>query len=193
MSLGRSPKTAKSSRWRVRWARPDRGVFQIVPFGGEWRCGRHAGDAGRAAQTSMRVSRISHACLRPARYVPAPPVQPRSGGMAGDAGRERTRDRRTACSIHPQVAARGVGLLLALDGYHPFPLPPVLSSDRAPAARPSAPRRCAMPRVARAYSRRQNVAAEDAPSDPDLGLDRRAFTRTLDRFYVGAAAGRLRA
>ncbi len=157
-----------------------KGVFQIVPLG-------TSGDTvGTQIPTDARLDeharfeRIAEACGRPVTYLlhshNHAPEEWRTMIDASDAAQRRGLD------IHPQVAARGVGLLLSLDGYHIFQARP---SYMAIAYLPRAERAAAMrvPERRAAILSEANVGPEAAPSRRILGLAER-FAAVLERFYV---------
>ncbi|WP_174274019.1 N-acyl-D-amino-acid deacylase family protein [Sphingomonas bacterium] len=157
-----------------------KGVFQIVPLG----C---SGDTvGTQIPTEERLSehdrfeRIAEACGRPVTYLlhshNHAPEEWREMIAASEAAQRRGLD------IHPQVAARGVGLLLSLDGYHIFQARP---SYMAIAHLPRAERAAAMrvPERRAAILSEANVGPDEAPTRRILGLAER-FAQVLDRFYV---------
>ena len=157
-----------------------RGVLQIVPLG-------TSGDTvGTQIPTEERLleherfERLAQACGRPVTYLlhshnHAPQEWRQMIDASVSAGGR-------GLPIRPQVAARGVGLLLALDGYHIFQ------------ARPSYMEIAHLPRVERARAMRDpdrrgailseaNFAQEAAPSRRIHGLAER-FAKVLDRYYV---------
>ena len=157
-----------------------KGVFQIVPLGG---AGDGAGTPATPAERRgehARFEEIARVSGRPVTYLLHQFNHDREDWREMLAATERAIGE--GMRIHPQVAARGVGLLLALDGYHPFRCRP---SYLAIAHLPLAQRAAAMrdpSRRARILSEK-NVTAEQAPSPRILDLAE-AFTQTLDRFYA---------
>ncbi|WP_375397333.1 amidohydrolase family protein [uncultured Sphingomonas sp.] len=157
-----------------------KGVFQIVPLGcsgdtvgtqipTEERLGEHA-----------RFERIAEAAGRPVTYLlhshNHAPDEWRTMIAASEAANDRGLD------IHPQVAARGVGLLLALDGYHIFqPRPSYMAIAHLPRAERAAAMRD--PERRRAILSEAAVPPEQAPSLRIHGLAER-FRQVLDRYYV---------
>lgn len=157
-----------------------RGVFQIVPLG-------TSGDTmGTQIPTEDRVEehrrfeRIAEASGRPVTYLL------HSFNHAPDEFRMMSDESRQAAKrgleIHPQVAARGNGLLLALDGYHIFQARPsymeiahLPRADRAAAMRDPARRKAILTEA--------NVSPEQAPTVRIHGLAER-FAKVLDRYYV---------
>jgi N-acyl-D-amino-acid deacylase len=157
-----------------------RGTFQIVPLG----C---SGDTvGTQITTPERLQehdryvRIAEACNRPLTYLlhshNHEPEEWRAMIAASDAASDR------GLKISPQVAARGVGLLLALDGYHIFRARPTYMEI---AHLPRAERAAAMrdPECRRAILAETNVNDEKAPSRRIKMLAER-FALVLERFYV---------
>ena len=119
-----------------------KGVFQIVPLG-------TSGDiAGTQIPTSERLNEhdrfeaLAEASGRPVTYLL------HSHNHAPDEWREMVeasdRARARGLAIHPQIGARGFGLLLGLDSFHSFRCRP---SYIGPA--PSGRRQCAIPPGAR--------------------------------------------
>ena len=157
-----------------------RGVFQIVPLGG-------GGDAmGTQATPEERggeharfeeIARVSH---RPVSYLLHQFNHDREDWHKMLAATERANAE--GLELHPQVAARGVGMLLALDGYHPFrcrpsyleiahlPLPERAAAMRDPARRA-------------AILSEPNVPLEQAPSARIL-QSAKMYMHILDRCYV---------
>ncbi len=157
-----------------------RGVFQIVPLGGGGdAAGTQATPEERSGEHARfeAIARVSH---RPVTYLL------HQFNHDGDDWHKMlaATDRANAegLAIHPQVAARGVGLIMALDGYHPFrcrpsylevahlPLPERAAAMRDPARRA-------------AILSEKNVPVEQAPSARIL-QSAKNYARILDRFYV---------
>lgn len=157
-----------------------RGVFQIVPLGG-------GGDAmGTQATPEERddeharfeaIARVSH---RPVTYLLHQFNHDREDWHKMLAATERANA--AGLDLHPQVAARGVGMLLALDGYHPFRCRP---SYLEIAPLPLAERAAAMREPGRraAILAETNVPVEQAPS-VRIHQSAKNYARILNRFYV---------
>ncbi len=153
-----------------------RGVFQIVPLGAAGdSVGTQVAPEDRAAEHS-RLARIAQACGRPVTYIlheyNHAPDEWREMFAASDAAHARGLD------IRPQIAARGLGLLLSLDGQHIFTCKPSYQAiahlkrpDRAAAMRDPA--------------RRSAILNEtNLPAPNSFQLIERTFEQVLNRFYV---------
>ena len=157
-----------------------RGVFQIVPLGG-------AGDAA-GTQATPDERRNEHARFEEIARVSGRPVTYllHQFNHDGDDWRKMlaASDRAVAqgLQIHPQVAARGVGVLLALDGYHIFRCrPSYLEIAHLPLPARAAAMRDPVRRAA--ILSEQDVTLEQAPSARVLQLAE-YYAGILDRFYV---------
>ena len=157
-----------------------KGVFQIVPLGG-------AGDAAGTQATPderrnehARFEEIARASGRPVTYLLHQFNHDRDDWRQMLAASDRAVAQ--GLQIHPQVAARGVGVLLALDGYHIFRCRP---SYLAIAHLPLPERAAAMRDTARRASilSESNVPPQQAPSAKVLQLAE-YYAGILDRFYV---------
>ncbi len=156
-----------------------KGVFQMVPFG------TAGGNVGTAATTQQRLDeharfeRISAACGRPVTYLlhshDHAPEEWRLMLAASEQANKR------GLAVYPQVAARGLGLVMALDSYHIFQ------------ARPSYMDVAHLPRVERVRAMRdparrgailseRNVLPVGTQGDRILGLVE-SYTKILHRFY----------
>jgi N-acyl-D-amino-acid deacylase len=157
-----------------------KGVFQVVMLGTSGDTVNTQIPTSERIDEHKRVEACAEASGRPATYLlhshNHAPDEWRALVAASDEARARGLD------IHPQVAARGVGLLLTLDGYHIFQCRP---SYMAIQHLPRGERAAAMRDPARraAVLSEANVAVEAAPSARIKGLAER-FETVLERFYV---------
>lgn len=136
------------------------GVFQLIPKG---TVGKIMDDMSRDERIAEhhRIESIARAAGRPLTYTVS-----QFGSDPGDGDAmiaESDRATRQGLAIHPQVSARGVGTIYALDAYHIFLRKP---SYRAIAHLPVADRARAM----RDPDRRRAILAEDNV-DGDYALD----------------------
>lgn len=153
-----------------------RGVFQVVPLGaGGSSGGNPAAWEDRIAE-HRRIERIAEAAGRPVTYLlhsydHAPDEYARLIAES-----EKARER--GLDIVPQVAARGLGLVLGLDSMHIFKAKP---SYKEIAHLPRADRAAAM----RDPERRQRILSEAGDgSDPMLERRIAHFGSTLETYYV---------
>lgn len=157
-----------------------RGVFQIVPLGG-------GGDAMGTQATPderdnehARFEEIARVSRRPVSYLLHQFNHDRDDWHKMLAATERANA--DGLELHPQVAARGVGMLMALDGYHPFRCrPSYLEIAHLPLPARAAAMRDPVRRAAILSER--NVPLEQAPSARILG-SATLYAKILDRFYV---------
>ena len=157
-----------------------RGVFQIVPLGGGGDTMGTQATPEERDDEHARFEAIAKESHRPVTYLLHQFNHDREDWRKMLSATERANAQ--GLELHPQVAARGVGLLLALDGYHPFrckpsyleiahlPLPERAAAMRDPARRA-------------AILSERNVPVEQAPSARVLNAAR-TYTKILDRFYV---------
>ena len=157
-----------------------KGTFEIAPLGA-------AGDTvGSKASTPERMEeharyvRIAEACGRPVTYLM------HAHHHAPDEWRQMMDESQAANArglrMYPQIAPRGSGLLLALDGYHVFRCRP---SYMEIAHLPRAARAAAMrePERRRAILSETNVSPEQAPTPRIWRLSER-FAKELHHFYA---------
>ena len=154
-----------------------KGVFQIVPLGG-------AGDSGGTPATRAerereheRFEEIARISGRPVTYLLHQFNNDREEWRRMLAATERAIE--AGLEIHPQVAARGVGILLPLDGYHIFRGRP---SYLEIAHLPLAERAAAM----RDPARRVAILSE---SSIDPGLVGGSDTKEVDFASLASGAG----
>ena len=159
-----------------------KGVFQTIPKG---TIGALPGDEvmGRDARMAehTRMERIARACGRPVLYTLQDlPEDPGDCLAMMDASLRAWEE--SGLRLHPQVPPRPPGLIVSLDGYHPFQLRPAY---RAIAHLPGAERARAMrePDVRRAI-----LAGQDLPAvtfeDKLLHIHVNRVRHTLDQHYV---------
>lgn len=157
-----------------------RGVFQVVPLGGGGNTMGNAASLEERLEEHRRIERIAQASGRPVTYLL------HSYEHAPEEWSRLIAESVAACrrglTVVPQVAARGLGLLLGLDAFHLFLRRP---SYLEIASLPRAERAAAM----RDPERRRRILAET--NVPAQGNQERAaeiaagrFARHLDRFYV---------
>ncbi|WP_174275060.1 N-acyl-D-amino-acid deacylase family protein [Sphingomonas bacterium] len=157
-----------------------RGVFQIVPLGTSGDLLGTQIPVEERLKEHDRFEALAEASGRPVTYLlhshNHAPEEWRAMAAASDAARARGLD------VHPQVAARGLGLLLGLDSYHIF------------AGKPSYLEIAHLPRAERAAAmrdpaRRAAILSEES-IDPATAANPRAvasaghFAKALHRFYV---------
>jgi N-acyl-D-aspartate/D-glutamate deacylase len=157
-------------------AESGRGTFQVVPLGA---IGSLFGDeAGRQKRKEEhdRIGQIARACGRPVTYTLLQYASDLDDWrMMLD---ETDRLRAEGVILHPQVAARPGGLLLMLDGYHPFRFRP---SYLEVAALPQAERALAL----RDPARRAAILAEADVDAAILPNDRQiagVIRQRLDKY-----------
>jgi N-acyl-D-amino-acid deacylase len=157
-----------------------RGTMQIIPLG-------PLGDTiypqiGRPARLLEhdRMVRMAKAAGRPLTYTLLQfDADPDEWQMMLDAA---VKARVEGAQIYPQVGARAIGLISALDGYHPFITRP---SYLAVADLPLEERRRAMsdPSVRSRILSESNVPEDQAPSR-SIGLQARRMLQTAPEYYV---------
>lgn len=157
-----------------------KGVFQMVPLGtGGDSLGTPA-SADERIEEHRRIERLAEVSGRPVTYLlhsmAHAPEEWRTLMELSEQANAR------GLEITPQVAARGTGLLLALDGYHIFQCRP---SYMAIAHLPRAQRAEAMrdPERRRAILAEENVPAVQAPELRILLMAQR-FEKVLDQYYA---------
>ncbi|WP_419825688.1 N-acyl-D-amino-acid deacylase family protein [Sphingomonas sp.] len=180
-----------------------KGVFQIVPLG-------ESGDAG-GTPASQEERRREHARFEDIARVSGRPVTYLLHQFAHDredwhrmiAATERAREE--GLDIQPQVAARGVGILLPLEGYHIFRCRPsyleiahLPRAERAAAMREPARRAAILsePNVCAAedpasrsqYENAAQLSAGSATPERLLALAEH-YTKVLHEFYIMRAPG----
>jgi N-acyl-D-amino-acid deacylase len=157
-----------------------KGVFQIVPLGTSGDIMGTQIPTHERLQEHDRFEALAQASGRPVTYLlhshNHAPEEWREMAAASDAARARGLD------IHPQIGARGLGLLLGLDSFHIFQCRP---SYMAIAHLPRAERAAAMRDPARraAIIAEANVPEEQAPNARTLSLAVR-FAKVIDRYFV---------
>ena len=157
-----------------------KGVFQIVPLGTSGDLMGTQIPVSERLKEHDRFEALAEASGRPVTYLlhshNHAPEEWRDMAAASDAARER------GLAVHPQVGARGLGLLLGLDSFHIFLCKP---SYMEIAHLPRADRAAAMRDPARraAILSEDNVSADKAPDARSLGVAER-FAQVLYRYYV---------
>jgi N-acyl-D-amino-acid deacylase len=162
----------------------DKGVFQMIPLGA---AGNSVGTAVSLAarlEEHARIERLAEVSGRPVTYLL------HSYEHAPDEWRQMVacseRANARGLQIMPQVAARGLGILLSLDGLHVFKHRPTYLEI---AHLPRAERAQAMrePRRRRAILSESDIPPEGAAAKrTQLMIE--LFGSALDRFYVLDAA-----
>ena len=153
-----------------------RGVFQVVPLGAAGDISGNAASHEDRLGEHRRIERIAEASGRPVTYLlhsyDHAPGEYRELMAASEKARERGLD------IVPQVAARGLGVVLGLDSMHLF------------LVKPSYKEIAHLPRVERARAmrdpeRRKRILAESADETDGL-LARRIgfFGRNISEYFV---------
>ena len=156
-----------------------KGVFQIVPLGGGGNTMGTAASLEERLEEHARIERLAEASGRPVTYLL------HSYEHAPDEWRQlldcTEQANARGLRIMPQVAARGLGILLGLDAFHIFLRKP---SYIEIAHLPRAERAAAMrdPQRRRAILAEANLASEGAPSRAHMMAER--FAGLLERFYV---------
>ena len=156
-----------------------RGTFQIVPLGGGGNTMGTAATLDERLEEHARIERIAAESGRPVTYLL------HSYEHAPDEWRQlldcSERANARGHQVVPQVAARGLGILMGLDGFHIF------------ARRPSYLEIAHLPRAVRAEAmrdpaRRQLILAEGnlppEPSQARVHLMAERFATILERFHV---------
>jgi N-acyl-D-amino-acid deacylase len=157
-----------------------KGVFQIVPLGTSGDIMGTQIPLEERLQGHDRFEALARISGRPVTYLlhshNHAPEEWREMAKASDDARAR------GLAIYPQVAARGLGLLLGLDSFHIFQCKP---SYIEIAHLPRAERAAAMRDPARraAILNEDNLSVEDAPNARELEMAER-FILVLDRYYV---------
>ena len=157
-----------------------KGVFQIVPLGTSGDIMGTQIPLGERLKEHDRFEALAEASGRPVTYLlhshNHAPEEWRDMAAASDAARAR------GLSVHPQVGARGLGLLLSLDSFHIFQCKP---SYIAIAHLPRPERAAAMRDPARraAILTEANIPADKARDPRALAMAER-FVQILHRYYV---------
>ncbi len=158
-----------------------KGVLQVIPRGdGGDTAGNPATPADRENEHELLVE-LARAAGRPLTYLLQEyTYDPNDWRTMMD--RSKQANDKMGVQLHPQIAARGTGLILGLDGYHPFRSRP---SYMAIAGLPVAARAEAMrePALRSAILAEANVPIEQAASPRIHHLAER-FGQQIDAFHV---------
>ena len=153
-----------------------RGVFQVVPLGAGGSSGGTPASWEERMGEHRRIERIAKAAGRPVTYLLH--SYDHAPGEYAELIAESDKAREQGLEIVPQVAARGLGLILGLDSMHLFK------------AKPSYKEIAHLPRVERARAmrdpdRRRRIV-DEAGDGIDPVLERRIanFGRALETYYV---------
>ncbi len=180
-----------------------KGVFQVVPLGGSGDKGGTPASREERLREHARIEDIARVSGRPVTYLLHQFEYDREDWREMLAATERARDE--GLDIQPQVAARGVGILMPLDGYHIFRCRPsyveiahLPRAERAAAMRDPARRAAILSEPnARAegvlvsqsdYENVAHLSAGSGESERILALAEH-YTRTLNEFYVMRTPG----
>ncbi len=153
-----------------------RGVFQVVPLGAGGSSGGTPASWEERMSEHRRIERIAEASGRPVTYLlhsyDHAPNEYAELIAESDKARER------GLEIVPQVAARGLGLVLGLDSMHLFKAKPSYKEiERLPRAERA--------RAMREPDRRRRIL-DEAGDGTDPAIERRIanFGRALETYYV---------
>lgn len=156
-----------------------RGTFQIVPLGGGGNTMGTAATLEERLEEHARIERIAQAANRPVTWLL------HSYEHAPDEWRQlldcTERANARGLQVVPQVAARGLGILLGLDAFHIFTRKP---SYLEIAHLPRAQRAAAMREPARkqAILSQANLPPDGEPNRVHIMAER--FAKILERFHV---------